>query len=163
MQLGVRNDAAAPGRSGRHRGGDEPLPQDRVRAAGGRALLERGQFRNHPQPPAEAPRPRQRKERPGPAAQSHLWLRDPRHPCRRAPDPTTGARSTPIYQTTSYVFEDVDHAASLFNLHNFGYIYSRLTNPTVAVLEERVRAWKAGAPASPRPPAMRRSSSSSSP
>ncbi len=55
-----------------------------------------------------------------------------------APDPTTGARTTPIYQTTSYVFEDVDHAASLFNLHNFGYIYSRLTNPTVSVLEERV-------------------------
>ena len=56
----------------------------------------------------------------------------------------TGARSTPIYQTTSYVFEDVDHAASLFNLHNFGYIYSRLTNPTVAVLEERVASLEGG-------------------
>ncbi len=54
------------------------------------------------------------------------------------PDPTTGARSTPIYQTTAYVFDDVDHAASLFNLQTFGYIYSRLTNPTVAVLEERL-------------------------
>jgi O-acetylhomoserine (thiol)-lyase len=54
------------------------------------------------------------------------------------PDPVTGARATPIYQTTSYVFDDVDHAASLFNLQTFGYIYSRLTNPTVAVLEERV-------------------------
>src|SRR6478735_3610050 len=61
-----------------------------------------------------------------------------------APDPTTGARSTPIYQTTSYVFEDVDHAASLFNLHNFGYIYSRLTNPTVAVLEERIASLEGG-------------------
>ena len=61
-----------------------------------------------------------------------------------APDPTTGARSTPIYQTTSYVFDDVDHAASLFNLHNFGYIYSRLTNPTVAVLEERIAALEGG-------------------
>jgi O-acetylhomoserine (thiol)-lyase len=61
-----------------------------------------------------------------------------------APDPTTGARSTPIYQTTSYVFKDVDHAASLFNLHNFGYIYSRLTNPTVAVLEERVANLEGG-------------------
>ena len=60
------------------------------------------------------------------------------------PDPTTGARSTPIYQTTSYVFDDVDHAASLFNLHNFGYIYSRLTNPTVAVLEERIAALEGG-------------------
>jgi len=55
-----------------------------------------------------------------------------------SPDPTTGARSTPIYQTTAYVFDDVDHAASLFNLQTFGYIYSRLTNPTVAVLEERL-------------------------
>ena len=61
-----------------------------------------------------------------------------------APDPTTGARSTPIYQTTAYVFDDVDHAASLFNLHNFGYIYSRLTNPTVAVLEERIAALEGG-------------------
>ncbi len=61
-----------------------------------------------------------------------------------APDPTTGARSTPIYQTTAYVFEDVDHAASLFNLHNFGYIYSRLTNPTVAVLEERIASLEGG-------------------
>ena len=61
-----------------------------------------------------------------------------------APDPTTGARSTPIYQTTSYVFDDVDHAASLFNLHNFGYIYSRLTNPTVAVLEERIASLEGG-------------------
>jgi len=54
------------------------------------------------------------------------------------PDPVTGARSTPIYQTTSYVFESVDHAADLFNLQTFGFIYSRLTNPTVAVLEERI-------------------------
>ncbi len=54
------------------------------------------------------------------------------------PDPVTGARATPIYQTTSFVFDDVDHAASLFNLQTFGYIYSRITNPTVAVLEERI-------------------------
>ncbi len=54
------------------------------------------------------------------------------------PDATTGARATPIYQTTAYVFDDVDHAASLFNLQTFGYIYSRITNPTVAVLEERI-------------------------
>ncbi len=60
------------------------------------------------------------------------------------PDPATGARQTPIYQTTSYVFDDVDHAASLFNLQTFGYIYSRLTNPTVAVLEERVAALENG-------------------
>jgi len=61
-----------------------------------------------------------------------------------APDPTTGARTTPIYQTTSFVFEDVDHAASLFNLQAFGNIYSRLTNPTNAVLEERVAALEGG-------------------
>jgi O-acetylhomoserine (thiol)-lyase len=60
------------------------------------------------------------------------------------PDPATGARATPIYQTTSYVFDDVDHAASLFNLQTFGYIYSRLTNPTVAVLEERVASLEGG-------------------
>jgi len=61
-----------------------------------------------------------------------------------SPDPTTGARSTPIYQTTAYVFDDVDHAASLFNLQTFGYIYSRLTNPTVAVLEERLASLEGG-------------------
>ena len=56
------------------------------------------------------------------------------------PDPTTGARATPIYQTTSFVFEDVDHAASLFGLQTFGNIYTRIGNPTNAVLEERVSA-----------------------
>jgi len=61
-----------------------------------------------------------------------------------APDPATGARITPIYQTSSYVFEDADHAASLFNLHQFGHIYTRLSNPTVAVLEERVAALEGG-------------------
>jgi len=60
------------------------------------------------------------------------------------PDPTTGARNTPIYQTTSYVFDSADHAASLFNLQTFGFIYSRLTNPTVSVLEERVAALEDG-------------------
>jgi len=60
------------------------------------------------------------------------------------PDPTTGARSTPIFQTTAYVFDDADHAAELFNLQTFGFIYSRLTNPTVAVLEERVAALEGG-------------------
>jgi O-acetylhomoserine (thiol)-lyase len=54
------------------------------------------------------------------------------------PCATTGARSTPIYQTSSYVFDDADHAASLFNLQTFGNIYSRLSNPTTAVLEERI-------------------------
>ena len=52
------------------------------------------------------------------------------------PDPNTGARAVPIYQTTSYVFDSAEHAASLFNLQTFGNVYSRLSNPTVAVLEE---------------------------
>ena len=60
------------------------------------------------------------------------------------PDPTTGARSTPIFQTTSFVFDDTEHAAELFNLQTFGYIYSRLTNPTVAVLEQRMAALEGG-------------------
>jgi O-acetylhomoserine (thiol)-lyase len=60
------------------------------------------------------------------------------------PEPITGARQVPIYQNTSYVFHDVDHAASLFNLQTFGFIYSRLTNPTVAALEERIASLEAG-------------------
>src|SRR6195952_2364348 len=60
------------------------------------------------------------------------------------PDPTTGARATPIYQTTSFVFNDSDHAASLFGLQAFGNIYTRITNPTTAVLEERVAALEGG-------------------
>ena len=60
------------------------------------------------------------------------------------PDPATGARQTPIYQTTAYVFRDAEHAAALFNLQEVGYIYSRLTNPTVAVLQERVATLEGG-------------------
>ncbi len=60
------------------------------------------------------------------------------------PDPTTGARATPIYQTTAYCFRDADHAAALFNLQEVGFIYSRLTNPTVAVLQERVATLEGG-------------------
>jgi len=60
------------------------------------------------------------------------------------PDPATGARAVPIYQSTSFVFEDVDHAAALFNLERAGHIYSRISNPTVAVLEERLAALEGG-------------------
>jgi len=60
------------------------------------------------------------------------------------PDPTTGARATPIYQTTSFVFRDTDHAASLFNAERAGHVYSRITNPTNAVLEERISALEGG-------------------
>ncbi len=60
------------------------------------------------------------------------------------PDPATGARQTPIYQSTAYVFRDAEHAAALFNLQEVGYIYSRLTNPTVAVLQERIATLEGG-------------------
>jgi O-acetylhomoserine (thiol)-lyase len=60
------------------------------------------------------------------------------------PDPATGARALPIYQTTSFVFDSADHAASLFNLQTFGNVYSRLSNPTVCALEERVAALEGG-------------------
>ena len=60
------------------------------------------------------------------------------------PDPATGSRAVPIYQTTSYVFDSTDHAASLFNLQTFGNVYTRLTNPTTAVFEERMAALEKG-------------------
>ena len=62
-----------------------------------------------------------------------------------SPDPATGARQVPIYQTTAYVFRDADHAAALFGLQEVGYIYSRLTNPTVGALQNRVAALEGGA------------------
>ncbi|MDP9169842.1 MAG: PLP-dependent transferase, partial [Acidobacteriota bacterium] len=63
------------------------------------------------------------------------------------PDPTTGARAVPIFSTTSYVFHDTDHAANLFSLKEFGFIYSRIMNPTCDVLEKRMAALEGGAAA----------------
>src|ERR1700674_2627965 len=60
------------------------------------------------------------------------------------PDAATGSRAVPIYQTTSYVFDSADHAASLFNLQTFGNVYTRISNPTVAAFEERVAALERG-------------------
>src|SRR5512135_3824352 len=60
------------------------------------------------------------------------------------PDAQTGSRAVPIYQTTSYVFDSAEHAASLFNLQTFGNVYTRLSNPTTAVFEERVAALEGG-------------------
>src|SRR5476651_2191866 len=60
------------------------------------------------------------------------------------PDPATGARAVPLYQTTSFVFDSAEHAASLFNLQTFGNVYTRLSNPTTAVFEERVAALENG-------------------
>jgi O-acetylhomoserine (thiol)-lyase len=61
-----------------------------------------------------------------------------------APDPTTGARAVPLHLSTSFVFQSADHAASLFNLERAGHVYSRISNPTNAVLEERVAALEGG-------------------
>src|SRR3954468_20477292 len=63
----------------------------------------------------------------------------------QSPDPATGSRAVPVYQTTSYVFRDTDHAASLFNMERAGHVYSRISNPTCAVLEERIAALEGGA------------------
>ena len=145
MQLGIRNDERGGECGG---GGDrshhEPLPENRVWAARRRIVVERRQQRHHPQPPPGGAATAPDQEPPGAPRNLHYGFETRAIHAGAAPDPTTGARSTPIYQTTAYVFDDVDHAASLFNLHNFGYIYSRLTNPTVAVLEERIAALEGG-------------------
>jgi len=62
----------------------------------------------------------------------------------QAPDPATGARAVPIYQTTSFVFHDADHASQLFNLDEPGHIYTRISNPTVEVFEKRVAYLEGG-------------------
>ncbi|HUC17345.1 MAG TPA: O-acetylhomoserine aminocarboxypropyltransferase [Acetobacteraceae bacterium] len=147
MQLGVRNDEAA---AKAEAAGLEVVMNRCPKIEYGRLAGElswsgvnSGIMRNRPpEPPRAGPEDPAGSQGGGsPAATSSataLGFETRAIHAGAAPDPTTGARATPIYQTTSYVFEDVDHAASLFNLHNFGYIYSRLTNPTVSVLEERV-------------------------
>ena len=148
MQLGIRNDEAA---AKAEAAGIEVImnrcPKIEFGRLGGELSwggVNSGIIQN--QAP-QAPRPRRARERPGGAPASHnrsYGFETLAVHAGAAPDPVTGARSTPIYQTTSYVFEDVDHAASLFNLHNFGFIYSRLTNPTVSVLEERIASLEGG-------------------
>ena len=145
MQLGIRNDEAAA----------------RAEAAGLRVVMDRcvkiefgrlggelswygvnsGLVRNRP---AELPHARPSRERPPPLRSADLGFETRAIHAGAAPDLATGARGTPIYQSTSFVFEDVDQAASLFNLHSFGHVYTRLSNPTVAVLEERVAALEGG-------------------
>ena len=81
----------------------------------------------------------------GPVAGGGGGFKPPPPPAGGRRGPAPGARARPIYQTTSFVFEDVAHAASLFGLQKVGFIYSRLTNPTVAVLQERIATLE-GAP-----------------
>ena len=145
MQLGIRNDAAA---ATAEKAGIEVImnrcPKIEFGRLGGELSwsgVNSGIIRNRP---PEPPIAKHGRERPIPSHNVTYGFETRAIHAGAAPDPVTGARSTPIYQTTSYVFDDVDHAASLFNLHNFGYIYSRLTNPTVAVLEERVASLEGG-------------------
>jgi O-acetylhomoserine (thiol)-lyase len=145
MQLGVRNDeAAAKGDAAGIEVIMNRCPKIEFGRLGGELSwsgVNSGIIRNKP---AQAPTDRRSKPAALPATNVSYGFETRAVHAGAAPDPTTGARSTPIYQTTAYVFDDVDHAASLFNLHNFGYIYSRLTNPTVSVLEERVASLEGG-------------------
>jgi O-acetylhomoserine (thiol)-lyase len=167
MQLGIRNDGAAKKAEA---AGIEVImnrcPKIEFGRLGGELSwsgVNSGIIRNHPPEPPLPRRSRERPPAPPPSAPPH----SPGPPDQvrgrggesqgggygfetraihagAAPDPVTGARQTPIYQNVAYVFDDVDHAAGLFNLHNFGYIYARLNNPTVAVLEERVASLESG-------------------
>ena len=145
MQLGIRDDRAA---AKAEQAGIEVImnrcPKIEFGRLGGELSwsgVNSGIIHNRP---PEAPRPKRRKDRPLPSRNAGYGFETRAVHAGAAPDPVTGARVTPIYQTTAYVFEDVDHAASLFNLHNFGYLYSRLTNPTVSVLEERLANLEGG-------------------
>lgn len=145
MQLGVRNDAAA---AKAEAAGIEVImnrcPKIEYGRLGGELSwggVNSGIIRNRA---AAAPTNRGSRPRPLPDKNIEYGFETRAIHAGAQPDPTAGARTTPIYQTTAYVFDDVDHAASLFNLHNFGFIYTRLTNPTVSVLEERVASLEGG-------------------
>jgi O-acetylhomoserine (thiol)-lyase len=149
MQLGIRHDAAA---AAAEKVGIEVVmnrcPKIEFGRLGGELSwsgVNSGIIRNRAAVPPTSGSAGRRRAGAGSGSADETWGFETRavH-AGAAPDPTTGARATPIYQTTAYVFDDVDHAASLFNLHNFGYIYARLNNPTVSVLEERIASLEGG-------------------
>ncbi|USW56205.1 Putative cys/Met metabolism, pyridoxal phosphate-dependent enzyme, coA-binding protein [Septoria linicola] len=145
MQLGVRNDeAAAQGEVAGIEVIMNRCPKIEFGRLGGELSwggVNSGIIRKKP---AQAPTDRKTRPRDLPAVNIQYGFETCAIHAGAAPDPSTGARGTPIYQTTAYVFDDVEHAASLFNLHNFGFLYSRITNPTVSVLEERVASLEGG-------------------
>src|SRR5262249_52012342 len=121
-----------PRARGRARQRDGSLRQDRARAALRRTQLGGRQHARHLGEEAGMTRDHQYKPE---TLAIHAG---------QIPDAATGPPALPIYQTTSFVFDSADHAASLFNLQTFGNVYSRLSNPTVCVLEERVAALEGG-------------------
>ena len=143
MQLGVRDDAAAD--RARKAGLDVIMnrcPKIEYGRLGGELAwggVNTGIVSNRaPAPPTRRPLRERVSAVPNPGFETRAIH------AGALPDAITGARITPIYQTSSYVFEDAEQAASLFNMHSFGHVYSRLSNPTVAVLEERVAALEGG-------------------
>ena len=147
LQLGIRHDAAA---ATAEAAGIEVVMNRCPKIEYGRLGGELGWYgvnsgiisSRSKEPPRQAPR-KDRGEQAGQPPKTFGFETKAVH-AGAQPDPVTGARATPIYQTTSYAFQDVDQAASLFNLHSFGYIYSRLNNPTVSVLEERIATLEGG-------------------
>ena len=147
LQLGIRHDAAA---AKAEAAGIEVVMNRCPKIEYGRLGGELGWYgvnsgiisSRSKEPPRQAPR-KDRGEQAGQPPKTFGFETKAVH-AGAQPDPVTGARATPIYQTTSYAFQDVDQAASLFNLHSFGYIYSRLNNPTVSVLEERIATLEGG-------------------